>query len=201
MQAVVRRQVGRRRGRAVAPQIGARRHQDGTGAAQRPGDMRVGCPRGVAYRQVEPFARQRGEAVRQFQLDADLRIHRQKRRQPRHDLLAAQRDRRRHPNQAAWLAAHVLDVAEAAFDRLERYPRRVHQPLACLGQPDTARGALHQRDARRALEFRNALAHRALADAELRCSSGIAADVAEHDQRVQMHPQRFNLLLVHRAIV
>jgi hypothetical protein len=121
--------------------------------------------------------------------------------QPRHQLLAREGHRRRDAHQPARHARQVAHAGKAVGDLLEGPAHVFHQPLARLGEPHAARGALHQWRAGRALELGDALAHGRLAHAQAQRRGREAALLRQHREPVQVRPQRLDILGFHACIV
>ncbi len=152
-------------------------------------------------RQVETLLRQRGELVGELHLDPHFRVGLQEGRDARDDLLAAQRHRRRYPQQAARLAGKIAHAGKTALDVREGVARGVRELLAGFRQPDAACGPLHQRHPGAALQLRDPLAHRPLAHAQAHGRGRVAAELTQHDQRVQVRPVGLFIFVFHRGIV
>ena len=144
---------------------------------------------GMADGQIKAFGGQRAQPVRQVQLDTHQGVITQEVRQMRHDLLACERHRGRHTQQALGAAGQIPHLHEALLNLLERRARLIDQTLPRLGQAHASGGPLHQCDAGQALQFGNALAHCRLAHAQPRCGSGVAALLRQGDQPVHMAPE------------
>jgi malonate-semialdehyde dehydrogenase (acetylating)/methylmalonate-semialdehyde dehydrogenase len=165
--------------------------------AQRPGDVGVRRRRGVAQGHVEAFLGERDEPVGKLELDADLRMRAQEAGQPRHDLLAPERNRRTDAQQPVRLAGEIAHAREALLDLRERAARRLDELLAGLGEAHAARRTPHERDARRALELGDALAHRRLGQAQPLRGRGEAARALQHAEAVNVGPEGLDPAGIH----
>jgi hypothetical protein len=107
----------------------------------------------------------------------------------------------RDADQAARDAGQLTNAGKAAGDLFVVASRVLGKPLTGFRQAHAARGALHQRDARGALQLGNTLAHCGLADTQPRSRRGIAALLCENGEPVQMDPQALNFFVIHTLIV
>jgi hypothetical protein len=155
----------------------------------------------MAYRQIETFHCQRANTVGKIKLESNLGVRQQEPRNPWHDLLPREGNRRGDAQQARWHANKVAHACEAVRDPLERIAQIVDKTLAGLGKPDAARRALNKRHSCGTLEFGDALAHRGFANAQALRRCGVTTLLAKDRQRMKVSPELFGLLGFHAAIV
>ncbi|EWS54120.1 hypothetical protein X551_03080 [Methylibium sp. T29] len=189
-QAIVPRQLVGMAGRAAPPQVGRRGQQQRARRAQLPRHVAVGRRTGVAHREVEALVREVDQPVRQVEFDADAGPGAQKALELWTDMLAPQRDRRRHPHQALRLRGQVAHAEQALLDLRKAGGGLVDQLLAGLGEPHAARRTLQQRHADRTLEFGDALADRCLRQAEPLRGERETAALRDRAEGMHVGPQR-----------
>ena len=152
----------------------------------------------MPHRQIEALLGQVREPIAEIELQADLRVAREQRRNRGCDVLPSQRDRRCHAHEPARRPGEVFHPGDAALDVRERGARLIDQLLAGGGQRDRACGAADQRDADRALEVLQAHADRGLGDTEAACGLREAAGLSDHGEHVEIRQRRLEVMAAHR---
>ncbi|MNH14010.1 hypothetical protein D3C79_735960 [compost metagenome] len=193
-------QLSRRCRHAVPFNIVRRRHRQCFRRAQPPGDVRIRQVVAVADRQIEPLGGQRYQPVRHLKLYPHLRVGAQKAGDPRHQLLAGKRHRRRYPHRTAQRPGGIADAGETLFNLRERLAQFLYQPQPGIGQPDAAGCALHQRHPGQHFDLFDFLAHGRFTHVQPFRRTGKTALFGQHGKPVQMGPQGVNFWVFHHQL-
>ena len=180
------RQILRVGGCTAPGQIVSACHQHRVGLAQHPGHVGFWRRIGVPYGQIEAFIDQVDEPIGQLQLNVNVRELREKSCNTRSEVLATQRNGRRHAHQTTRQASLIAGRAVAARYAFKRRLHVTHHLLPSLGQTDRPRGAAYQQHPGSTLQLADAHADRRLRCAQPARGFREAFRRGQHGQQMQV---------------